>query len=201
MPPVLKRTAGPGVAFLLGVGLQLSGWTVHWLGWILIGMAVVWATFALPAVAERLPVFSWDRGGDGVVLRIRRPARSGRRRLRRDALALAGEIHAHVQSAPVPHSRSSEQFFDNVAAMKAAQSEAERNQLWREYTNRSTEEWAREAQQLTALFGGRMQYLAEELRRRGRITDLELRKLEWEVNSLYWLADAATTIEAAALRL
>ena len=83
----LKRVAGPGAAFLFGVGLQLSGWSVHWLGWILIGVAVVWALLAVPALSGRLPSVSLERG-DGVALRIRRPELTGRRKLRADTLAL-----------------------------------------------------------------------------------------------------------------
>lgn len=57
---MVKRYAGPGVAFLVGTGFQIGGWVNEYIGAALLAGAAVWLALVLP----------WRSIG-GAVLRVR----------------------------------------------------------------------------------------------------------------------------------
>lgn len=167
---------------------------------VLFALGALSALLGSEAVASRLPTLTVQRG-DGLTLCLRPPQRRGRRRLRQEALALASEIHAYVRTVDAPWSAERDDWSQNTQAMSAAETEEERTRLWNEYTARSTERSAREAQDLAARFGGRLHFVTREFQRRGLLTDQEMHKIDWEANSLHWIVSAANEIEGLARRL
>jgi hypothetical protein len=58
IPRVILRFAGPGIAFLVGLGFQVSGWQSAWLAYAFFGVAFLWGVLAaatLEPVLARLP--------------------------------------------------------------------------------------------------------------------------------------------------
>lgn len=51
---VLRRYAGPGIVFVIGVALQFGGWQSRRIAWLLILVAVIWAIVAVwPRLLKR----------------------------------------------------------------------------------------------------------------------------------------------------
>jgi hypothetical protein len=157
----------------------------------LFGIGFLAALSAWEPIGSRLPT---------VAIRVRPPQRSGHRRLRRDALALGADIHAYLKTVP-PQPGPDPDWYAMLQAREAATSKEESNRLWREYTDRMTERYARETQQLRERFGGRVQYVVGELVRRGALPPDDAMRIDWESTSPYWLGQAANRIEAGAHRL
>jgi hypothetical protein len=86
-------------------------------------------------------------------------------------------------------------------AMQAAKDESERQAIWQQYTQRLTESYERERQELAEHFGGRVRHLINEYRSRRMLSDSDAHHIEWECQSEYWIADAATSLDALARKL
>jgi hypothetical protein len=150
-------------------------------------------------VGSRLPTLAVERE-NGIAVRVRPPRRTGRGRLRREAFALAAEIHSYVQ-AESPRVADDRDWFETGRAARAAQTDEERGHIFQEHTMRSSERSAQETQELRRRFGGRMQYVMDEFQRRGMLSDRDLLRLGWEMNSSHWIVQAANKIEGLAHRL
>lgn len=177
----VKRDPWPTIALVALAGVILSGIVLRSLG----------------LLAEARSWIHVERGPAGDYLRVRLPQRGGKRRLRREALALAAEIHAHLAKAPSSFGVPMAQH----RAMMSAKDEAERAEIWEQQTQAMIADSDRQSRELAGLFGGRLRYLVGEFVRRGLLTAPEADKLIWEANSYHWIKEAATELEALALRL
>jgi hypothetical protein len=99
----VRRYAGPGAVFLFGLGWQVTGLESAWLGIVLMGLGAAWGLVAIPPVAARLPDISLKRPpGKLLSLDVSLPERYGRKRLKRETMTLAREIHEYVKEQPSP---------------------------------------------------------------------------------------------------
>lgn len=187
----------------MGIGVTLTGWTDPAVGWALIMLAVLIAVALLPPIANRIPHVALERGSraDGVALRIRPPEVQGVKRLRQETNQLVAEMHDYLRAHPAPWTEHLRDHQETSRAMNAATTENERERLWNESTQRMAEAYQRERQTLAAQFGGRLRYVLQEYRQRGMISESDASRLEWDAQSLGWLNEAASTLEALARRL
>ncbi|HTE83158.1 MAG TPA: hypothetical protein VK821_00315 [Dehalococcoidia bacterium] len=124
-----------------------------------------------------------------------------KRKLKREALQLATDMHAYVLAHPSSTVTSIAGHRETSAQMQAAATEDEKNRIWRGYTDRLVQQSMTEKAQLTQGFGGRLQFVLVEFERIGLLEPHERHLIEWEAGSLGWLGSAATTVEALGRRL
>jgi hypothetical protein len=180
----------------------VTGLQSAWLGITLMALGAAWGVVAIPAVAGRLPALSLKRPhGKLFSLDVSLPERYGRKRLKRETLALAEEIHNYVKAQPSSSASALVDHHNMVRAMEATETEDEKNRVWEEHTRVLTETYDQERRELGRRFGGRISYLASEYQRRDFLTESEVSKLEWETGSMWWIQQAATKLEALAHRL
>ena|ERR1700674_5660631 len=199
---MLRRYYGPGITFLIGLALSLLGITNRVLGFVVIGISVLWTLLVLPFVSPWLPSIGFERG-DGIALRVRGPVRRphGKRKLRQETQTLVKDIHDYLRSQPNATIQSITDHQATTQAMSTAKDEAEKTAIWNQMTLRLIEHSEKERRDLAERFGGRLHYLIGEYKRRGLLTDSDASLLGWQAGSMYWISQGATTLDALARRL
>lgn len=184
-----------GVLIGLGGGVLIA--VIRGPAGVLMGLALLLAgtvMFVAPAWPWMLPV-RVERDMRGSLLRFQRPRLSNKlatKALRAETLQLVKEMHAYLRDHPDPP----HQFRPMNLT------EEEQENAW--IADRMADEVRRnaEAQEIAELFAGRARYLLAEYARRGMITEADVEKIEWTLNTKYWLGqEAARTLEALARQL
>ena len=197
---MFRRVAPIAVPVVLGVGFQLTGWVSHDLGYACFAIAIVWICLLPNAVSQRVPSVAVEHG-DGFAIRIRPPARQGKRRLKRDTTNLVRDIWSYLKSVPDDQIESLQAWQENTRRMQEAKDEAEKGAIWNEYTNAMTLSYSQQGRDLTERFGGQIEYLLGEYQRRRLLEASEVHRLVWQSGSRHWIQSTATTLEALALRV
>jgi hypothetical protein len=90
---------------------------------------------------------------------------------------------------------------DDAEAMQGAKDEGEKQAIWNRSRMDLIAGYEKDKQELAEHFGGRMHYLIGEYKRRKLLSDSDAHLLEWQLGSKFWIAEAATTLDALARRL
>lgn len=178
---------------LLGLGFQILGWTSDYVGLSLIGVACVWAVLVVPPISVRLPTVS--RGsGPGLTLNVLPPHRTRRKRLKKETLELVQAIHGYLREHPDRPLSASSRLSEDAT-------EDEQRDAWQKTAAAATAAAEREATELTALFGGRVRYVAEQFIARGMLDQSDLVHIEGTCRARHWIGGTAQRLEALALAL
>jgi hypothetical protein len=199
---MLRRYYGPGITFLIGLALSLLGVTNRVLGFVVIGVSVLWTILVLPFVSPWLPTIAVEHG-DGIALRFRGPDRrpQGKRKLRQETQSMVRDIHQYIKTKPSATVESLAQHQATSQAMQGAKDEAEKQAIWNKSTMELITGYEKDKQELAEHFGGRMHYLIGEYKRRKLLSDSDASLLEWQLGSKFWLAQAGSALDALARRL
>ncbi len=199
---MLRRYYGPGITFLIGLALSLLGITNRVLGFVVIGISVVWTLLILPFISPWLPSIGLEHG-DGIALRIRGPAQRprGKRKVRQETQSLVKDINDYLRSQPNATIQSLTDHQATTQAMSKATDEAEKNAIWNRMTLRLIERSEKERRDLAERFGGRLHYLIGEYKRRGLLSEGDAHLLEWQAGSMHRMGQTATTLDGLSRRL
>src|SRR5207249_11494350 len=104
-----------------------------------------------------------DRTGSSLNIHLTWPF-TGKRRLRRDTLAIVQEIHAYVQAHPSDALTSVLEWQAQTKERESAKDDAERREVWNRYIAKLTERWDRDRQAVAQAFGGKSQALVQQFR-------------------------------------
>lgn len=186
------------VPILLGIGGPIViGADNLALGIAMLTVAVLWGLLLVPWVADQLPHAVVERGplSNGVAVRLLPPKGGRRRRLKRESQALSKSIHAYLATQEAPTATSMKVHNETIAKMRLAEDEAAQDAIWRESTERITEQHARESQELSARFGGQLGYALDQYQHLGMLTPEDRIQYEWKANSLNWIKDLARDLD------
>ncbi len=162
---------------------------------------LIWARGRIwNAVAPWVGRFRLERG-DGFALRYVPAIRPGKKRLQREIKGLIRDVREYLEKNPSLMVASLTEHERMVSEMEAAPDEAAKREIWNRSTQRTLEAFEAERRDLGARFGGRAQYLIQEFARRGMLTEPDAHRLQWGCQSAHGMVEAATTLEALALRL
>lgn len=192
---LLIAMGGTGLTMLVA-GTEAALRTDWWPWLIMAVFGVGLATVVLLSTG----MASWvgiESSPAGAYLRVRLPQIGGKRRLRKEAISLSGDIHSHLATAPP----SFDLALMGQREMAGAKDEAERREIWARQTQMMVGESDRQSRELAQLFGGRLRYVTDEFRRRGLLSERDAQLLVWQSGSYHWIKDAASQIEALARKL
>ncbi len=200
--------AGGGYLLVISVTSVLprpsDPWPLWALWWLVAAAAVgllarglvgclAWLMRMSPITAQRSP--------SSVRIEIRFPTIRSKRRLKRDTLSVVSDIRAYLRTVTPPSVIANAEFDVMRLAMRSTLDKAEQTRIWNEQTAKTIERSATAALRLKESFGGRIHFVLAEFIRLGRIDKSQARYIEQRCDSEYFIADAASELEALALGL
>jgi hypothetical protein len=160
-----------------------------------------WGLAAVPVITERLPKAHLRSRPHGLSLDFDWSLRRSKRRLKKETLELTQEIFDYLNEQPMLMAERVLEWHAEVKEREKAKTNDERSQLFWEQAARQTEKSDAERHALAARFGGRLDYLFREYRRRGFLTETEVAELEWATHSADRMKGVAVRLEGMAHQL
>src|SRR6266536_3343479 len=122
-----------------------------------------------------------------------------KRRLKREALRLASDMHSHAAAHRAKSTIASITEHRTASRqMRAAASEEESQRIWDEHMVASLQSNLEETTLLQQEFGGRVSFVLNEFERRGLLSGparILRHEIEWESQSAGWISSAASKVE------
>jgi hypothetical protein len=145
-----------------------------------------------------------DRSERSAVIRLKAPARLGKRKLRQETENLAEAMRAHLRENPGSAMDVDPQEFQAVSKqLQEAPSDEERDKVWVAYSKGLAKAFSSERDENVRLFEGRLRYVLREYERRGLIDPNSVEvQMNMKLSSNHWLReDTVPELEALVRKL
>jgi hypothetical protein len=184
------------------ISLQASDYRGFWLvlAWVVSGVSLLLLVVGPPLVDRYVPRIHFQPGrrGHGTLSYSPPPLRTTRR-LKKDALALAQEMHAAHR--PGSWFESAARIDKTRKDMDAAESEEEKHEIWSARGYEEGQRFFTEQAELQKRFGGELAALLADFKRRGLVDEGQESLMLSGATNYGGLARVAAELEALARQL